>query len=321
MAFGYVLSRCVYCVTQLGIADLLQQGPRSAADLASASNSNADALARTLGALTSVGMFTETEPGVFGLTALAEPLRKDAPDSVRAMVLFLGDHLHWPVYEQLPYSIRTGKRAFDHVFGQPPFEYLATHPEDAKRFDDAMTSHSAPQQVALLEAYDFGQFATIADIGGGQGHLLAGILNKYPGVRGILFDMPHSIEHAHAMGLLPVDRCEFMTGDFFKEVPPADAYVVKHIIHDWDDDQSRQIVAACRRSIRPGGKLLIVEMILPGPNEPGFAKLLDIEMLIFPGGRERTADEYAALLASAGFRMTRVVPTRSSVAIIEAEPA
>lgn len=320
MAFGYVVSRCVYCVAKLGIADLLREGPRSAVDLAAATSTNADALYRTLRALASTGMFIETEPRVFALTPLAEPLRSDAPDSIRAMVLFVGDHMHWSVYGQMSYSIQTGKAAFDHAMGQPPFQYLAGHPEDAKVFDDAMTAHSAPQRAAIIEAYDFGQFGTVADIGGGHGHLLAAILEANPGTRGILFDLPHAIEHARAKELLPAGRCELVTGDFFQQVPAADAYIVKHIIHDWDDDSALQILAACRRAIPDSGKLLIAEMILPGMNEPGFAKLLDIEMMLIPGGRERTIDEYAALLASAGFRMTRVIPTHSSVALIESEP-
>ena len=320
MAFGYAVSRCVYYAAKLGIADLLAPGSRSAADLAAATKTNEDALYRTLRAMASTGMFTEIEPRVFALTPLAEPLRSDAADSIRAMVLFLGDHVHASVYGQMGYTLETGNRAFDHVFGQVPFEYLSSHPEDAKIFDDAMTAHSASQNGPIVQAYDFGQFGTIADIGGGNGHLLAAILEAFPKTRGILFDLPLTIERAKAKSLLPAGRCEFAAGSFFEQVPPADAYVMKHIIHDWDDDPARQILAACRRGIRPNGKLLIAEMILPGMNEPGFAKLLDIEMLLIPGGRERTAGEYSALLASAGFRLTRVVPTHSSVVIIECDP-
>ena len=321
MAFGYVISRCVYCAAHLGIADLLRESPRSAADLAAATGTNPDALYRMLRALASTGIFTENESQVFALTPLAQPLRSDVPDSIRAMVLFLGDHMHSSVYAQMLYSIKTGKPAFDHVFGQAPFEYLPNHPEDAKIFNDAMTAHSNSQNPAITEAYDFKQFGTVADIGGGYGHLLEAILHSAPDTHGILFDLPHAIEQAQAKSQLPKDRCEFVAGSFFEHVPPADAYIMKHIIHDWDDESARKILATCRQSIRSVGKLLIAEMILPGINEPSFAKILDLEMLLIPGGRERTVDEYAALVGSAGFRLTRVVPTKSSVAILESEPA
>lgn len=318
MGFGYALARCVYCAARLGIADLLRDGPKSAADLAAATHTHRDALYRTLRALASAGVFEETEPGVFILTPLAEPLCADAADSIRAMILFLGDHMHAKVYAEMPYSVETGNRAFDHVFGEPPFEYLAKHPEDARVFHEAMTSHSGAQNAAICEAYDFTQFQSVADVGGGHGHLLAAILKTAPGTRGILFDLPGVIEQAKAKGMLPAERCDFIAGSFFDQAPTADACIMKHIIHDWDDEAALRILGACRRSIRPGGKLLLAEMILPRMNEPGFAKLLDIEMLLIPGGRERTVDEYAALLGAVGFRLTRVVPTKSSVAIVEA---
>ena len=262
MAFGYVVSRCVYYAAELGIADLLRDGPRSAADLAAETKTDADALYRTLRALASIGMFMETEPRVFALTPLAEPLRSDIPDSIRAMVRFIGDHMHCSVYNQMQYTLETGNRAFDHVFGQAPFEYLMQHPKDAKVFDDAMTSHSAAQNVAVVQAYDFGQFGTVADIGGGHGHLLAAILRAYPETRGILFDLPHAIEHARAKSLLPPDRAEFVVGSFFEELPRADAYVFKHIIHDWDDEPAVKILSACRRAIPAHGRLLLAEKVL-----------------------------------------------------------
>jgi SAM-dependent methyltransferase len=317
MAFAYSLSRCVYVAAKLGIADLLADGRKTVADLAAATGTNADALCRMLRALASSGVFIETEPRVFALTPVAETLRDDAPDSTRPMVLFLGDHMHESVYAELEYSVRTGKRAFDHVFGQPPFEYLTGHPDDAAVFNRAMGSFSSAQIPAILEAYDFGRFGSIADIGGGLGHLLRGILDRYAGPKGILFDLAETV--AHAKGL-PADRCSFASGSFFESVPAADAHVMKHIIHDWDDESARRILENCRRSIAPNGRLLTIEMILPPMNEPGFAKLLDIEMLLIPGGRERTADEFRDLYAAAGFELTEIIPTRSPVAIIEGKP-
>ncbi|HKD08879.1 MAG TPA: methyltransferase [Bryobacteraceae bacterium] len=317
MTFAYSLSRCVYVAARLGIADLLAGGRKTADELAAATKSDADALYRMLRALASNGVFIETEARVFGLTPLAETLRDDAPDSIRAVVLFWGDHMHESVYAELEYSVRTGKRSFDHVFGRPPFEYLKDHPEDAAVFNRAMSSFSSAQIPAVVEAYDFGRFGSVADIGGGLGHLLRGILNHNPGLKGILFDLPETVSHAKD---LPADRCSIVSGSFFESVPAADAYVLKHIIHDWDDGSARCILENCRRSISPNGRLLTIEMILPPMNEPGFAKLLDIEMLLLPGGRERTVDEFRALYAASAFELTEVIPTRSPVAIIEGRP-
>ncbi len=321
MAFGYQLSRCIYMVAKLGIADLLRDGPKTAVDLAAATGTNADALYRMMRALASVGVFEETDTQGFELTPLAEPLRSDAPDSIRAMALFAGDDLHWKLYGEFEHCLATGTRSVEKVFGMAPFEYIASHPEDAKRFNDAMRSHSAMGIPAIVEGYDYTQFQCIADIGGGQGHLLAALLNEHKQAKGILFDMPEAIEDAKRVKLLPNPRAELIPGDFFQSVPPgADAYVLKHIIHDWADPEAVQILKNCRQAIPEHGKLLIMELMMPGRNEPGFAKFLDLEMLVIPGGRERTAEEYGALLDAAGFRLTAVIPTRSPVAIFEATP-
>ena len=321
MAFSYVISCSVYHAARLGIADLLRNGPQSATQLAASTGTNPEALFRMLRTLAGTGMFRETEHGVFAQTPLSEPLRSDIPESMRAMVLFLGDRIHWSTYGAMSYSLETGQRAFDHVFGQAPFEYLPQHPEDARVFDEAMTAHSAAGNAGIINAYDFNQFRTVADVGGGHGHLLAAILGRYENPKGVLFDLPHAIQHARAKGLVPVERAEFVAGSFFEEVPAGlDAYVVKHIIHDWADAEARQILATIRRAIPTHGKLLIAEMILPGMNEPGIAKLVDIEMLLIPGGKERSTEEYRVLLEASGFRLARVVGTHTPVSIIEAEP-
>ncbi len=316
-AFAYSLSRCVYVAAKLGIADLLIGGRKTIADLAAATETNPDALYRMLRALATSGVFIETEPRVFALTPQAETLLSDASDSIRSVVLFWGDHLHTSTYAQLEYTVRTGKRAFDYVFGQPPFEYLPGHPDDAAVFNQAMSSFSSAQIPAIVEAYDFNGFRSIADIGGGMGHLLRGILDRYPGPKGILFDLPETVAQARN---LPAERCAIIPGSFFDTVPAADAHVLKHIIHDWDDDSARRILQNCRGSISPNGRLLVIEMILPPMNEPGLAKLLDIEMLLIPGGRERTVEEFRELYAASGFELTQVVPTGSPVAIIEGRP-
>ena len=319
---GYWLSRALTVAAQLGIADLLKHGPKSSDDLAAATSTNADVLYRLLRALASVGIFAETQSRKFAQTQASETLRVDVPNSTRALVIFLGDHLHWKVYEQMLYSVQTGKPAFEHAIGQNVFDYFGQHPEDACVFDAAMTSHSALAGVAVAEAYDLSTSKSVMDIGGGQGYLLAAILAKYPQPLGILFDMPHVIDGARSGGLLPAGRCELVAGSFFESIPAgADVYLTKHVIHDWDDEHTLQILKNCRNAMSPDSKFLIIEQIISPGNEPSFAKLLDLEVLLYAGGRERTEEEYRHLLAASGLRLTRVIPTRSSVSVIESVPA
>lgn len=320
IASGYWLSRALDAAVHLRIADLLHDGPKSSEELAAAAKAHPDALYRALRALASIGIFEETAPRVFAQTPLSETLR-DTPGSARAMTVFLGNSTHWKIFEHMLYSVQTGQPAFDRVFGMRPFDYLTQHPDDAREFDEAMTSHSAMANAAIVEAYDFSSFRTIMDIGGGNGGLLAAILGRYPQPRGILFDLPHVIAHAREKGLLPEGRAEMAGGSFFEHVPGgADAYMFKHIIHDWDPASCHRILQTCRRAMSPGSKLLLLEMVVPPGNQPSFAKILDLEMLVFPGGQERTEEEYRSLLAGAGFCLHRIVPTHSPVSIIEADP-
>jgi hypothetical protein len=321
MTAGYVLSQAVAAVTRLGIADLIKDSPRSAEDLAQACAVNADALYRTLRALASTGVFTETAPRTFANTPLSEVLRSDVPGSIRPMVLFIGDEMHWKVFGDFMHCLQTGKPAFDHVFGQPCWDYLVAHPQAAKGFDEAMTAHSTMGVNAVAEAYDFSGAHTVVDIAGGNGMLLRVILERNPNLRGVLFDMPHAIRNARNAGLVTADRCGFVEGDFFASVPEGgDVYILKHIIHDWDDQPARRILQTCRKAMQSGSRLLVIEHLVPPGNEPGMAKILDLEMLAIPGGRERTTDEMSSLLGSAGFRLERVVPTKSPLAIFEALP-
>ena len=321
LASGYWLSRAVYVAAQLGIADLVKDGATSATDLAATTQTNAGALYRLLRALASVGVFAESGERQFVQTPLSETLRRDTSGSIRGMVVFLGDHLHWSIYEQLLYSVRTGKRGFDHVLGQAPFEYLSQHPEDARVFDEGMTSLSSTSSAAVAEAYDFSSFRTVMDLGGGNGALLAAILGRYPNLRGILFDAEHVIERARQAGVLKPGQCEMVHGDFFGSIPSgADAYLFKHVIHDWDDEHALKILQNCRRAISDSGKLLIAEMIVPPGNDPAFVKLLDLEMLMIPGGLERTEEEFRRLLAAASFQLTKVVATKAEINVIEAVP-
>jgi hypothetical protein len=241
---------------------------------------------------------------------------------VRDVVLFVADPMHLRVYADAIESLRTGKPAAEVTLGMPIFEHFAKHPEDSAVFNNAMTNMSAALIPAVLEAYDFGGIGTLVDVAGGHGQVVTSILKKYPAMRGVLMDVDHVIAGAKA----PVeasgvgDRCQLVSGDFFKAVPPGgDAYVMKHIIHDWDDDRAAQILRSIHTAMGSArGLVILIEGVIPPGNEPGLGKIMDLEMLLLPGGRERTADEFRALFDRAGFELTRIVPTQSPVAVIEA---
>jgi hypothetical protein len=282
---------------------------------------HAGALYRVLRALASVGIFSEDDAGRFHNTPLAEPLRTAIPGSLRAFVVMQGEPESWQPWGQLLYSVRTGEPAFDHVFGKPQFQYLAENPAPARVFDEAMASRSAAEIEAFLRRYDFSGAARVTDVGGGNGAFLGAILEKHPHLRGLLFEMPHVIERARlAWENSPQGaRFEFEGGDFFRAVPAGgEIYVLKKIIHDWDDGRALKILQNCRRAMPDNGRLLLIELVVPPGNAPSFSKLLDLLMLIWPGGRERTEDEYRKILLSAGLRTSRVIPTQSPVSIIEA---
>ncbi|HEX3600133.1 MAG TPA: methyltransferase [Lacipirellulaceae bacterium] len=320
MITGYWLSQAIYAAAKFGIADTLKSGPRSVEDLAKQTSTNANALYRLLRALASVGIFAEGPPREFSLTPLAEPLRADAPDSKRALALMSGDE-QFQAWTEITYSIQTGKKAFDKVFGEPIFDYLSKNIEKAKIFDAAMVGIHGRESNAVQTAYDFSDINTIVDIGGGNGSQIVALLKANPNMRGILFDLPHVIERAKpnvaAAGL--ADRCELVAGSFFETVPAgADAYFMRHIIHDWEDEKSLMILRNCHRAMPTHGKLVVVESVIPPGNEPFGGKFLDLVMLLIPGGKERTADEYRDLFAKAGFNLSRIVPTGSEVSVIEA---
>lgn len=320
MITGYWVSQAIYAAAKFGIADLLQDGARSVESLAEETGSNADALYRLLRALASVGVFAEGEPRHFSLTPLAEPLRSNDPHSQRALSMMSGDE-QFRAWAEIEYSIRTGDIAFDKVFGKPIFDYLGEHPEKAKIFDAAMVGVHGRESNAVAAAYDFSGVQKVADIGGGNGSQLAGLLRHNPSLRGLLFDLPHVVERAagqiEADGL--ADRCECVAGSFFESIPAgADVYMMRHIIHDWDEDKVLTILRNCHQAMSEDSRLLIVESVIPPGNEPFGGKLLDLVMLLIPGGKERTEDEYRDLLTSAGFELTRVVPTETEISVIEA---
>ena len=322
VAVGYVASAALYTAITLNIADHLASGPRDVSELARLSGANEDALFRVLRLLVSLGVFAETSARRFALNPAAELLRKDVPGSLRGMAVFLPDPFHFRVYANLLHSVTTGKPAVDTTVGMPVFEYLAKNPEYSKVFNDAMTALSAPVIAAALDAYDFGQIGVLVDVAGGHGEVLMSVLKKYPNVRGVLTDVGHVIDGAKpriaAAGL--ADRCQAVPCDFFKAVPEGgDAYIMKHIIHDWDDGRATTILKNIGRAMGDKrGKVILLESVIADGGAPDFGKMLDIEMLAMPGGRERSADEFRALFAGAGFELTRVVPTKSPLSVVEA---
>jgi hypothetical protein len=321
MIAGSFVSQALYVAARLGVADLLAREAQSPAELADATGAHAGSLYRMLRALASVGVFSERADGKFELNAASHLLRRDAEGSLRDTAIMFGEEWHWRVWGAAYESVRTGEAAFPRVHGAEVFPYLSANPDAARVFDRAMTSMSHTAAAAVSEAYDFSGVRLLADIAGGHGALLAGILRANPAARGLLFDRPQVIEGARerveAEGVS--GRVELVAGDFFEEVPAgADCYLMKYIIHDWDDERALAILGNCRRAMPEGARLLLVETVIAEGNAPHFGKLIDLEMLLFTGGRERTEAEYRQLLARAGLRLTRVVPTRSPLSVVEA---
>jgi hypothetical protein len=319
MITGYWTSQAIYAAAKFGIADLLSRGPRPIDELAGATGTKPELLYRLLRALASIGIFAEEHGKRFALTPLAELLRSDVPGSQRSMALMMGDD-HYRAWGNLVDTIRTGDNAYEKIFGKPIFDDLAEHPEKARIFDDAMTGIHGRETGAIVQAYDFSGIAVMADIGGGNGSKITAILQKYTDMRGILFDLPHVIErartHIEAAGL--GDRCRLVSGDFFQSVPGgADTYLMRHIIHDWDDEKSLVILRNCHAVMSAGSKLLLVESVIPPGNGPFMGKFLDLTMMLIPGGKERTEEEYRQLYERAGFELVRIVPTRCDVSVIE----
>ena len=322
MLWGGLIQQSIYAIAKLGIADFLAKKPQTADELAAETGMHAPSLYRVLRTLASVGIFAENADEKFELTPVAEPLRRDAANSMRDFALMLGGEWHWRMFGEVMHSVKTGATAQEKACGAELFEYLANNAEDAEVFNRAMTSHSLAAVPAIVEGYDFSGIGKLVDIGGGQGILLAGILKANPQMQGILFDMLSVI--ARESDLLEQEgvaaRVEKVAGDFFRSVPAgADAYLMKHIIHDWTDEQSIKILQNIGSAISGSGKVLIVEMVVPEGNEPSPSKILDLQMLIGTGGKERTEKEYRELLGAAGFRLNRVVATRSPLSVVEAE--
>jgi hypothetical protein len=302
----------------------LKDGARSSDDLACATSMHAPSLYRILRTLAAVGVFEETEPNTFGLTPLGETLRTDAEGSLRPLAVCMGDQCNWQAWGDILHSIKTGESAFEHVFGTGFFQHLERHPDNAKMFLESMNCCASLYNEAIVAGYDFSQFRKVIDVGGGQGKLITAILKANAGVSGALFDTPCQTPVAQRRfeqeGI--ADRCETITGDFLESVPEGgDAYLLKHIIHDWDDPQAIEILKTVRHSMSEGARLLLIEEIITRDSEFAPAKVLDIQQLLMPGGRERTAEEYRRLLEAAGFELTAIIPTQSTLSIIESRKA
>ena len=323
LGMGFIVSAALGTAIRFDIPEHLSAGPRTTADLARASGTHEEALYRLLRALSTVGVFEETSPRTFGLTRVGRLLRRGVPGGAREMVLWMCDAFHYRVYAEMPAAIESGQPVGEKVVGMPVFEYLARDPGLSERFNNAMTAFSSTVAPAALEAYDFSGINVLVDIAGGHGMILASILRKYPRMRGILFDLEHVLAGNRLEEFGVKDRVELKAGDFFAAVPRGgDAYIMKHIIHDWDDEKALAILKNIRTSLegKPDGRVILLEtVVLPG-NQPDMGKLIDLEMLLLPGGKERTADEFASLFDRAGFALTRIVPTQSPLSVIEARP-
>jgi len=322
MATGYWLSQAIYVAAKLGIADFLSDGPQSCAVLAAATGSDAPSLFRLMRALASVGVFSHVGGDRFALSRLAKSLQTDVHESLRAMVITIGE-IHYQACGDLLHSIQTGSPAFNNVFQASLFDYLRQNVDAADAFNQGMTNVSSMLAYAVLMAYDFAGISSIVDIGGGQGKLLGRILQFNPEMRGTVFDTPSTIERT--MQQLGNDgwgrRCSYVPGDFFTSVPEgADAYLLSSVIHDWDDDRAITILRNCGSAMTKNSRVLLVDTIVPDAASPSFSKFLDLNMLVMNGGRERTKAEFCALLEAADYNVTRIVPTMAPQSVIEAVP-
>lgn len=309
-------AQLVYVAAKLGIADHLHDGPRSSEDIATASGVNAFALRRVMRGLVNRGILREEIDGKFALTSTGECLKSDSEDDVRGIAINIGELLYG-AWGELLYSVKTGKPAFERIHGMKWFEYLKKHPDHARIFDRGMAKDTAHTAAMLSQVYDFSNIRTIADIGGGQGILLSTLLQNNPHMNGILYDRDDVIASANL-----VDRCELVVGDFFENVPTGcDAYLLKSIIHDWDDEQAIRILKNCRAAMNNHARLLLVEPVMPERvNDFSLAVEMDLGMLLLLNGRERTAQEYKELLWSAGFELTEIIPVSEPFSVIEAKP-
>jgi hypothetical protein len=323
MAGSHVVAQAIFAVAELGIADHLTDDPRSSGEIAQATGMHEPSLYRLMRNLAGFGFFVEEDGQRFSLTPLGAALRSDAPRQARSTVRHVAGPLMWQAFGEFLHSVKTGETAMQKAFGQPLFDYLDTDPEQATLFNAAMIGFHGVEPPAVAAAYDFSGIGKLIDVGGGTGNLLTTILLANPELKGLLYDQPHVAAEARRQIELKglSGRCEVTEGSFFESVPSGgDAYMLSHIIHDWDEARCVQILRNCRAAMGRQGRLLLVEMVIPAGNDFHPSKYFDLIMLAFAGGTERTEAEYASLFAKAGLNLTRVVPTESPVSVIEAQP-
>ncbi|MEU8032341.1 methyltransferase [Streptomyces sp. NPDC049099] len=320
LLMGGFVTQAISVVARFGVADVLAGGPRPVEDIAAEVGAKTLGLYRVLRVVADFGVLTELPGRRFALTAQGELLRSDHSPSLRGLATHFGSHFHRAAWSHLYESVVSGRPGFDLAHGEPQFDYYRTHPEEAAIFDGAMTS-VASTIYATLEAYDFGRFGKVADIGGGNGAYLAGILAKNPGLRGILLDLPDVVERSGSVlqGAGVADRCEVIGGSFFDRVPGgADAYVLTAVIHDWDDERSVDILRNVRAAMPEHATVLLGEPVVPDGPEPSVAKLLDLETLVGTTGRQRTESEFRDLLDRSGLRLTRIIHSAGPDSLVEA---
>jgi hypothetical protein len=323
MINAYQVSQALHVAATLGVADQLKDGPQPSDALARVCGAQPGPLYRLLRALAAVGVFHEAEGRCFSLTPLGACLAGDTPGSRRDYARWIGTPGMWRSWGNLLHSLRTGESAAHFTCGMDAWTYRSEHPEERAVFDAAMTALSLAEARAVIEAYDFGRFGCIVDVGGGEGHLLKAILLACPGARGILFDQPQIA--ASAAGVFAsaglAQRCQAIGGDFFQAVPgTGDAYVMKSVLHDWNENGATEILRSCRRAIPATAILLAIERVVGPPNQDPSGKFFDLNMLVQYGALERTGQEFQALLKDGGFEVVETVPTRSALSIIVARP-
>lgn len=327
LALSYLPSRGLHVANELSIADFLRDGPRSIEELARATGVHQQSLYRLLRMLAGFGVFAEESPGRFQLTSSSAALITGVPDSLHDAVKMLGDMIGdgswWTAAGYLDHSVRTGEPAFDHVHATSFFEYLGRHREASRWFDRGLANFAIPENAAIVSAYDFTPFRKIVDVGGGQGGFLAAVLSAYPSAFGTLYDRDTVVaEPAHLITAGLIDRCEVVAGDFFESVPPGgDVYILKRILHDWNDQRCTEILRTCRSAMDAKARILVVDAVVPSGNEPHPSKVMDILMMLLVEGRERTEGEFRELFQLAGLKLTRIVATPSVLSIIEGERA
>jgi hypothetical protein len=316
---GFRVSAALCVAADLGLSDPLTAGPRSVADLAVLLGADEDTLHRLLRALTTVGVYTEQDDGSFANTPLGDGLRSDVPGSMRPLARTLTDPAIWSAWGHLGHSVRTGENAFEALHGVDVWTHRREHPEHSAIFNDNMTALSSLVAAAVASAYDFAGFSSVVDIGGGQGILLESVLAQHRHLNGTVFDLPHVV-NAGSSALPPrvSPRWEVVAGSFFESVPAADVYLLKSILHDWPDAQCREILDTCRRSLNKDGSVLVVETVLGRSGHEVDAAFSDLNMLVLPGGRERSEQEYAALFDAAGLHLAQVIDTGTRFSILEA---